>query len=88
MGLTKEYTADKLKRPKLKEKPVESFTLAEQKQIEQAILNGKKDKLYGIILCRYSGLRIGELIALQWSDIDFAKGILTVPSPATTVETV
>ncbi len=78
LGLTKEYTADKLKRPKLKEKPVECFTLAEQKQIEQAVLNGKKDKLYGIILCLYSGLRIGELIALQWSDIDFAKGILTV----------
>ena len=49
LGLTKEYTADKLKRPKLKEKPVECFTLAEQKQIEQAILNGKKDKLYGIL---------------------------------------
>ena len=78
LGLTKEYVADKLKRPKLKEKPVECFTLAEQKQIEQAILNGKKDKLYGIILCLYSGLRIGELIALQWSDIDFTKGILTV----------
>ena len=78
LGLTKEYTADKLKRPKLKEKPVECFTLAEQKQIEQAILNGKKDKLYGIILCLYSGLRIGELIALQWSDIDFVKDILTV----------
>ena len=57
---------------------MECFTLAEQKQIEQAILNGKKDKLYGIILCLYSGLRIGELIALQWSDIDFTKGILTV----------
>ena len=78
LGLTKEYAADKLKRPKLKEKPVECFTLAEQKQIEQAILNGKKDKLYGILLCLYSGLRIGELIALQWSDIDFTKGILTV----------
>ena len=78
LGLTKEYTANKLKRPKLKEKPVECFTLAEQKQIEQAILNGKKDKLYGILLCLYSGLRIGELIALQWSDIDFVKGILTV----------
>lgn len=78
LGLTKEYTADKLKRPKLKEKPVECFTLAEQKQIEQAILNGKKDKLYGILLCLYSGLRIGELIALQWMDIDLAKGILTV----------
>ena len=78
LGLTNEYTADKLKRPKRKEKPVECFTLAEQKQIEQAVLNGKKDKLYGIILCLYSGLRIGELIALQWSDIDLTKGILTV----------
>ena len=78
LGLTREYTADKLKRPKLKEKPVECFTLAEQKQIEQAILNGKKDKLYGIILCLYSGLRIGELIALQWDDIDLTKGILTI----------
>ena len=43
-GLTKEYTADKLKRPKLTEKPVACFTRVEQKQIEQAILNGKKDK--------------------------------------------
>ena len=78
LGLTKEYTADKLKRLKLKEKPVECFTLAEQKQIEQAVLTGKKDKLYGVLLCLYSGLRIGELIALQWTDIDLAKGILTV----------
>ena len=39
---------------------------------------GKKDKMYGILLCLYSGLRIGELMALQWSDIDLAKGILTV----------
>ncbi len=78
LGLTKEYTADKLKRPKLTEKPVECFSLAEQKQIEHAIRSGKKDKLYGIILCLYSGLRIGELMALQWSDIDFVKGVLTV----------
>ena len=78
LGLIKEYTADKLRRPKLKEKPVECFTLAEQKKIEQAIMCGGKDKLYGIVLCLYSGLRIGELIALQWNDIDFAKGIMTV----------
>lgn len=78
IGVANEYTANKIKRPKLIERPVECFTLAEQKQIEQAVLNGKKDKLYGIILCLYSGLRIGELIALQWSDIDFVKGILTV----------
>ena len=78
LGLAKEYTADKLKRPKLKEKPVECFTFTEQKQIEAAVLSSKKNKLYGILLCLYSGLRIGELIALQWSDIDLAKGILAV----------
>ena len=78
LGLTKEYTADKIKRPKLIERPVECFSLKEQKQIEQAVLNSKKDKLFGILLCLYSGLRIGELIALQWSDIDFVKGVLTV----------
>ena len=78
LELRNEYVAGKLKRPKLKEKPVECFTRAEQKQIERFVLNGSKDKLYGILLCLYSGLRIGELIALQWSDIDFSKGILTV----------
>lgn len=78
IGVANEYTANKIKRPKLIERPVECFSLKEQKQIEQAVLNSKKDKLFGILLCLYSGLRIGELIALQWSDIDFAKGILTV----------
>lgn len=78
IGVANEYTANKIKRPKLIERPVECFSLKEQKQIEQAVLNNKKDKLFGILLCLYSGLRIGELIALQWSDIDFAKGTLTV----------
>ena len=78
IGVANEYTADKIKRPKISERPIECFSMKEQKQIEQAVLNGNKDKLYGILLCLYSGLRIGELIALQWSDIDFVKGILTV----------
>ncbi len=77
-SLTEKCAADRLKRPKLKERPVECFTLAEQKKIEQAALSGKKDKLHGIVLCLYTGLRIGELIALEWRDIDLTKGILTV----------
>ena len=34
--------------------------------------------MFGIVLCLYTGLRIGELIALQWKDIDLQKGLLTV----------
>ncbi len=34
--------------------------------------------MFGVILCLYTGLRIGELLALEWTDIDFQKGTLTV----------
>ncbi len=78
IGQISEYTADKIKRPKAREKQVTCFTLLAQKKIEQAILNGKKPKMFGVILCLYTGLRIGELLALEWTDIDFQKGTLTV----------
>lgn len=78
LGYAKEYTANMIKRPKLKERKIECFTLAEQKKIESAALNSKKTKMFGIVLCLYTGLRIGELIALQWQDIDLQKGLLTV----------
>lgn len=32
----------------------------------------------GILLCMYTGLRIGEVCALRWSDIDLAAGTVTV----------
>ena len=78
LGLIPEYTADKIKRPKIVEKQVECFSVAEQKKIEQYVLESKKSKLKGIILCLYTGLRIGELLALTWDDIDFQKGQLAV----------
>lgn len=78
IGLTPEYIANKIKRPKTIEKQVSCFTASEQKQIEQYVLGSKKDKLFGIVLCLYTGLRIGELLALAWQDIDFDKGLLFV----------
>lgn len=78
IGVSCKYVADKIQRPKVKEKQVECFTLVEQKEIEQYVLNGKKDKFFGVILCLYTGLRIGELLALTWQDIDFVKGLLYV----------
>lgn len=78
LGLIPEYTADKIKRPKIVEKQVECFSVAEQKKIEQYVLESKKAKLKGIVVCFYTGLRIGELLALTWDDIDFQKGRLAV----------
>ena len=78
LGYLREYTANMIKRPKLNERKIECFTLAEQKKIESAVFDSKKTKMFGIVLCLYTGLRIGELIALQWEDIDLQKGLLTV----------
>ncbi len=78
LGLAKEVHVDKTKRPKTSEKPVESFSTEEQKRIEQAVLKDKRDKMFGVILSLYTGLRIGELLALEWSDIDLTKAELSV----------
>lgn len=78
VGYLPEYSANKIKRPKPKEKQVECFSAWEQKKIEEAALSAKKDKYRGIILCLYTGLRIGELLALTWNDVDFEKSILSV----------
>lgn len=78
IGESEKYIADKIKRPKTSEKEVSCFTAAEQKKIERAVLAGKRQKMFGIVLCLYTGLRIGELLALTWKDIDFINGVLSV----------
>ena len=69
---------DKIKRPKKAEKRVECFSVIDQRKIEQSVMQHNKPKMFGVLLCLYTGLRIGELLALEWSDVDFEKGLLSV----------
>lgn len=78
LGEIKEYIGGKIKRPKLQQKEVQCFSRAEQKKIEDAVLDDKRNKMFGVIVCLYTGLRIGELLALTWSDIDFQKGLMNI----------
>ena len=78
LGYLPEYTADKVKRPKAAEKQIECFTVEEQKKSEAAALADRRPKMFGIVLCLYTGVRIGELLALEWSDVDFSRGELTI----------
>ncbi len=78
LGLCREYVGDKIKRPKAEEKQVDCFTQGEQKRIEKTVGLDKRPKMFGVALCLYTGLRIGELLALTWTDIDFKKGVLSV----------
>lgn len=33
---------------------------------------------FGVLLCMYTGIRIGEVCALKWESIDFSEGILSI----------
>ena len=73
----KEYS-NRIRRPKKNERQVGCFTKEEQRKIEAFALTSAKLKTRGIIIALYTGLRIGELLALQWSDVDLTNGQLAV----------
>lgn len=56
------------------------YTLSKQSQdkLITYILKNQTIKNLGILLTLYSGIRIGELCALQWKDIDFKGNILHI----------
>ncbi len=70
---------DRVKRvPTIERKHADAFTKKEQRKLEQTIEADDNDRLFGIILCFYTGLRIGELLGLEWSDISDDYRILTI----------
>lgn len=73
----KEYCSN-LKMPSSEEKEISVFTKKEQLVIESFCLNHKKRNYIGIVICLYTGIRLGELLALTWEDIDFNSNLLTI----------
>lgn len=59
-----------------KSKEIRVLSLLEQRKFIDAIQNHKLEMLFLIALS--TGLRLGELLALKWIDIDFKAGNLTV----------
>ena len=63
--------------PQAKEKKIQVFDVKEQQILESYCLNNKANYI-GIVLCLYTGIRIGELLALTWEDFDFDKKLLSI----------
>lgn len=78
-----EYTAH-IKIPMAKEKEITVFNRLEQQKLESYCLNSKPNYI-GIIICLYTGIRLGELLALTWNDIDFDNKLLKVNKTVYTI---
>ena len=57
---------------------IEVLTLANQRQLMSYVKEHFTFLNLGIFICLNAGLRIGEVCALQWDDIDVASGVIRV----------
>ena len=64
--------------PKIKKRDVYVFSREEQLMIEKELKIEENPNEIGILLCLYTGIRIGEVCGLKWSDINFFGKSLTI----------
>lgn len=74
--------------PKLKRHPGNVF---QQEDLEKLIMAVSREydqdlRCLGILLCMYTGLRVGELCALKWSDINIDKATIHITKTMQRVE--
>lgn len=63
-----------IKLPKQRKQEMRVLSVQEQQQLEEAIRQSNEVLPWGILFALYTGVRLGELLALRWSDINEAAG--------------
>lgn len=63
---------------KLPYRPMNILSISEQKNLEEYLRKELTPCNLGILLCMYTGLRIGEICALTWKDISSTEPVLYV----------
>lgn len=65
--------------PKLQRTDKDILTLREQRKLETYLWEHRqKPRCAGILICLYTGLRLGEICGLQWRDIDRKRHVLYI----------
>ncbi len=64
--------------PRIVNKSIAVLEPEEQSRLESFLLDGEDSYRFGSYLCLYTGLRIGEVCSLKWSDIDLSQSVLFV----------
>ena len=78
MEMIEQNPCERIQRSRDDAKKAEAFTKDEQQKLEKAIMESKDSRLFGILLCLYTGVRIGELLGLEWADVDLLRGFIHI----------
>lgn len=68
----------KISSPRVVKKDIVILTQEDQVLLEKYLYSSNEPVNIGILIALYTGLRIGEICALKWEDIDLEKNILKV----------
>lgn len=61
-------------------KAIETYTTEEQKKIVQYVISNPAPRNLGILIALCTGMRIGELCALKWENVDIENRLIKVRS--------
>ena len=76
----------KIKLPQIPKTEIKVFTINEQKKYETVLNRSTNLFNLGILIAFYSGLRLGELCALKWENVDMKEKIIHVRSTVSRVK--
>jgi len=86
-GLMSETTNINLTLPREKPKEMRVLSKDEQAVFEKCLCSDMDESKHGILLCLYTGLRIGEICSLKWSDIALDEHTLSVSRTMQRIQT-
>lgn len=72
---------------KKQEKKMRVLSVKEQKQLVGILMQDMDQSKFGVLLSLYTGIRIGELCALQWDDICLAQATLKIKKTMQRIQT-
>jgi len=77
-GAVGNFDFDDVINPKAEEAELPVLTAQEQNDLLDYVKSDLDHKKLGVMVALYTGIRLGELCALQWKDINFSEGYLSI----------
>lgn len=72
------FKLDLITMPSSQKTELQIFNDREIKKIEKKCINSEDIRTIGVLISVYTGMRIGEVCALKWENIDFSKKLISV----------